>query len=58
MNCMALEAQLAAFDITIDQMSSGVKAVAHLKQLLERQGGSRLYRVILCDFSMPKLDGP
>ena len=42
--------------IVADQMSSGVKAVAHIRLLIEQDRA--LYKVILCDFSMPELDGP
>ena len=56
MNRMALDAQLATVGIIADQMSSGIKAVAHIRQLIEQERA--LYKIILCDFSMPELDGP
>ena len=37
-------------------MSSGVKAVSHIQQLIKN--GQPIYKMILCDFSMPELDGP
>ena len=56
MNLLALDAILSNIGIRADQMNSGVKAVAHIHQLVKN--GQPLYKVILCDFSMPQLDGP
>ena len=37
-------------------MSSGAKAVEHIAKLA--RNGRSVYKVILCDFCMPELDGP
>ena len=56
MNVMALEAMCSELNFKIDRAFNGAVAIESiLTRMTERKP---MYSLILCDYSMPNLDGP